>query len=165
MPHLIICQQRSERIGQGKTCAPCSDAALGNLRSWLLVEDVQVESLVPESEGHCVSQRVLAPSLASQWGEVASDCSKCRVAGGGRRVGSTGGVGGWCRQCWAPLSCTDGIVQQTLPSSGRSRNDDLVVSPAPVFWSGAIGFLLGLGGFLYLINALKIKAPEVRSQC
>lgn len=66
MPHLIICQQRSERIGQGKTCAPCSDAALGSLRGWLLVKDVQVEGLVPESEGHnSVSQRVMGASVTS----------------------------------------------------------------------------------------------------
>lgn len=93
MPHLIICQQRSERIGQGKTCAPCFVAALGNLRGWLLGKDVQVESLVPESEGHdSVSQRLLAASVASPRGEVASDSSRCGVRGAGRILSSTRGV-------------------------------------------------------------------------
>lgn len=161
MPHLIICQQRSK----GKNMCPCSDAALGNWRGLAIGGGCSSGELgarewrtlcVPKGPGHFCGFTMR---------RGASDCSQCRVPGGGRRLGSTGGVGGWCRQCWAPLSCRDGIVQQTLPSSGRSRNHDLVVSPTPVFWSGAIGFLLGLGRFLYLINALKIKAPEVRSRC
>lgn len=56
-------------------------------------------------------------------------------------------------------------MQQTVPSSGRSRNDDLVVSITRVFKVVGLGFRLGWGFFFYLINALKIKVPEVKSQC
>lgn len=91
MPYLIVCQQRSERKGQGKTCAPCSVASLGHLRGWQLVKDVQVESLVPENEGHdSVSQGVLAASVISPRAEVANECSKFRVRGGGRILSSPG---------------------------------------------------------------------------
>lgn len=93
---------------RGKTCALALTQLLEIGGVWLLVEDVQVESLVPESEGHCVSQRVLVTSVASLWGEVRVTVPSvgCQGVAGGwaALVGWVGGAGSAEHPCPAEMA-------------------------------------------------------------
>lgn len=156
-----------ERIGHRETRACFAIPSHGNLSFWLWVDDVQVESLVREVGGHAlVSEGLLtrgqrpwrgiwrAPnSLCGQrpegrrWPQGARGCR--RRSGAGRVLSTMAGGGG--------------IEQQTVPSSGRSRQDALWSAMNKFLSGGGVGVFV-LVCLLAVIGVWKKQMPEVERQ-
>lgn len=158
-----------ERLGHRETRARFAIPSLGNLRFWLWVDDDQVENLAREVEGRAlVSEGLLTRGRRPRrgiWRAPNRLCGQCpegrwwpRGARGCRRRSGAGRV-------LSTMAGGGGIEQQTVPSSGRSRQDAL--------WSAMNKFLSG-GGFRVCvcvlvcfppaIGALKNQMPKVERQ-